>query len=262
MRDMIFCGTHARVRNPRIWKDVNNVDDKAVLIQKLWRGYSIRSWLNLAGRGVLNRSVCHNEEEIVTFDDKKSVYPLDYFAFEEANKVYWFDIRSMIQNSINKLHPVNPYTREPLSIDTRKRLRKLSIKRIYCGLRNIHTDLSPLSADELINVIWVNVCQIIEENGFFDVSPVYFTCLNRSQIYVFLQLVYKDLVAWAAEHTSRYSRRKRYPGWIQDIKSEYTRGESDRMLNYMTAKCVLSLLNDAIDPYPLCFIVMSALHRL
>jgi IQ calmodulin-binding motif len=261
LKNLIFCGIHARVKNPRLWKDTNNLDDKAILIQKIWRGYSVRSWIKLAGPGTLNRSVCHNEEELVTFDDRKSVYPLDYFAFREADKVYWFDVRSIIQNSMNKLQPTNPYTREPLSVETRQRLRKLSIKRIYKGFRNVHTDMTPLSADELINIIWLTVCQIIEENGFFDISPLYFTSLNRSQLYVFIQLMHRDLIAWAAEHRTRQSRRKRYISMVSNLRTEYMSGVSERMLCYLTGKCVLSMLNDYPEQYPLCFIIMSALHR-
>jgi hypothetical protein len=84
---MILCGKHAKVKNLRLWKDVNNLDDKAVIIQKVWRGHSVRDWLRIAGPGVLNRSVCHNDEELVTMDEKKSVNPFDYFAFEEGGKV-------------------------------------------------------------------------------------------------------------------------------------------------------------------------------
>ena len=221
----------------------------------------MRNWLKLAGPGVLNRSICHNEEEIVTFEDKKSVYPLDYFAFEEAGKVYWFDIRSVIQNSMNKLQPENPYTRKPLSTETRQRLRKLSVRRIYNGLRNLHADLPPMSLDDTINIVWLNVCQIIEENGFFDLNPLYFTGLNRSQFYIFNQLIHRDLIAWAAEHTTRYSRRKRYIGWLYRLRGQYLAGSSQPMLSYMTAKCLLSILNDYPEQYSICFIIMSALHR-
>lgn len=261
LRGLLFCGTHARVKNPKVWIDVNRLSDKVILIQKLWRGYCVRNWLNLSGPGVLKRSICHNEEELVTFEDKASVHPLDYFAFEEAGKVYWFDIRSLVQNSMTKLQPENPYTRKQLSFDTRQRMRRLSVRRIYNGLRNLHTDLPPMSADDMINIVWLNVCQIIEENGFFDLTPNYFTALNRSQLYIFNQLIHRDLIAWAAEHTGNQSRRKRYIGWLYRLRGQYLAGTSHSLLSYMTAKCLLSILNDSREQYSVCFIIMSALHR-
>lgn len=197
----------------------------------------------------------------MTFDDKKSVYPLDYFAFNEADKVYWFDVKSMVQNCMNTLKPTNPYTREPLSVETRQRLRKLSIKRIYNGIQNVHTDLSSMSGDEIIDMLWMNVCQIIEENGFFDMSIEYFTGLNRTQLYVFNQLIHTDLIAWAAEHKTRMSRRRRYIGWIHRVIHEHQKGAHERYLSYITAKSLLSMLNDYPEQYPLCFIIMSAIHR-
>lgn len=255
-----MCGKHAKVKNPRLWKDVNNFHDKAVLIQKIWRGYSVRNWLSLCGPGVLNRSVCHNEEELFTFDDKKSVYPLDYFSFSEAGKVYWFDIRSIVQNSADKVVPVNPYTREPLDMSTRHRLRKLMILRDYRDIKSTHDSEETKNTDDLIRNAWIMICQIIEENGFPDMSPMHFLALNKSQLYTLINLIYRDMVAWVAEHTTPHSRRKRYLNWIRRLARESFRLHINT-LSYMTAKCLTAILIDYPEQYSLSFIIMSALHR-
>lgn len=255
-----MCGKHAKVKNPRLWKDVNKLDDKAVLIQKIWRGYSVRNWLSLAGPGVLKRSICHNEEELFTFDDKASVSPLDYFAFEESGKVYWFDIRSIVQNSADKIIPINPYTREPLSMETRHRLRRLIILRDYRDIKSEHSSDESKPVDELIRNAWITVCQIIEENGFPDMSPMYFMALNKSQLYIFINLIYRDMIAWAAEHTTPNSRRKRYLNWIRRVSRESFRSHIN-VVSFMTAKCLTAILNDYPEQYSVSFIIMSALHR-
>jgi len=260
LRGLLFCGRHAKSKIPRLWSVVNKVDDKVIRIQKIWRGYSLRKWIKLAGPGALRRSMCHNDEELVTFDDKQSVSPLDYFAFEEAGKVYWFDVRSIIQNSIDKIHPANPYTREPLSIDTRQRLRKLAILRDRRNLKNLHEENR--TAERLLFINWVAVCQIIEENGFPDMSPMFFIALNRTQLYIFAGMIKQDLIAWASEHTNPQSRRKRYIPWMRRIEGEHMSGTNVNLLSYITAKCLLAMLNDYPEPYPLCFIIMSALHRI
>ena len=196
----------------------------------------------------------------VTFDDKNSVTPLDYFAFEEAGKVYWFDVRSILQNSIDKIRPMNPYTREPLSIDTRQRLRKIAILRDARKLKNLH-DENRGTAEDVLRVTWTSVCQIIEENGFPDMSPMFFVSLNRTQLYIFAQLMQADVIAWASEHTTPNSRRKRYIPWIRRIIAEYHSGTHTPLLSYITARFLLTMLNDYPEPYDLCFIIMSALHR-
>jgi hypothetical protein len=260
LKGLLFCGTHAKVKSPRLWSAINKVDDKVILIQKAWRGYSVRKWIKLAGPGALCRKVCHNEEELVTFDDKNSVTPLDYFAFEEAGKVYWFDVRSILQNSIDKIRPMNPYTREPLSIDTRQRLRKIAILRDARKLKTLH-DENRGTAEDVLRVTWTSVCQIIEENGFPDMSPMFFVSLNKTQLYIFAQLMQADVTAWASEHTTPNSRRKRYIPWIRRIIAEYNSGTHTPLLSYITARFLLTMLNDYPEPYDLCFIIMSALHR-
>ena len=102
-----FCGHHVKSKDVRIWHIVNKVDAKVTLISKLWRGYTIRRLLKLAGPGVLNRSRCHNEEELVLAEPKEKIHPLDYFAFEEDGKVWWFDIRSLISLFRSSLNPTN-----------------------------------------------------------------------------------------------------------------------------------------------------------
>lgn len=261
IKGLILCGKHARVKNIRFWTEVNNVDKGVVLIQKVWRSYVIRKWLKLAGPGVLNRSVCHNDEELVTFDDKKEVHPLDYFAFEEAGKVYWFDIRSLLQNSIDKLKPVNPYTREPLSIDTRKRLRKIAILRDHRKMKNLHSENPEKTSTYMLSITWISICQIIEENGFSDTNPEYFIALNRTQLFIFINIIKQDLIAWAAGNVSPQSRRKRYIPWTRWLINEYNTGANTNMLSYVTAKYLLAMLNDYPEPYELCFIIMSALYR-
>jgi len=261
-KGLVLCGKHARVRNPRLWKDVNNLDDRAILIQKVWRGHSIRSWLKLAGPGVLNRTKCHNEEEIVTMDDKKSVNPFDYFAFEERDKVYWFDVRSISENCMAKVDPSNPYTREPLTIDTRQRLRKLCIRRHQKKLENVHDTTTPRNVNEIILTTWVYVCQVIEENGFFGMSPLYFTSLNRTQLFIFNSILQQDLIAWAAEHKDKLSRRYRYVFWIKRLLNEHASGTETLRLSYLTGRVIVTILNDCSNHYSICFMIMSSLHRI
>jgi hypothetical protein len=261
LKGLIFCGKHARSKNVRVWKDVNNLDVKAVMIQKIWKGYNLRSWLKLAGPGVLNRKICHNAEELYSFDDIKSISPLDYFAFEEDSKIYAFDIRSITEANILNVNPTNPYNRQLLTNDTRQRMRKICIRRQRRKMPNLR-DETPKLLGHIIRCSWVCVCQIIGENGFFDMSPEYFISMNRTQFVIFITLIRNDTLAWASENKRADTRKYRYAHWLKRILGEYNAGANAHRLSYLSSKVLTTILNDFPDPYAVCFIIMSAMHRL
>ena len=258
--DTLFCRRHVKVKVPRLWAVINNVDPCAIKIQKVWRGYSVRNWIRLAGPGAINRTKCHNDEELFTLDGKMSVSPFSYFAFDEAGKIYWFDIRSLSQHCLKTM--TNPYTRQPLTIENRKRLRKLSIMRHRRKLPYIHESSQQTDINQVITEIWTSISQIIEENGFFDVNPQTFSSLNRSQLYVFLLMISNDLKAWAVEHNSKYSSRHKYFVWTWKILKLFTPATHPQKIQFMVAKVLLNILYDGIAPYNVCFIIMSSLYRL
>lgn len=262
LKGAIFCGKHVGVKDPRLWKDMVSADNKIILIQKVWRGYNVRNWFKLAGPGVLNRKVCHNQEELVTLDEPNSVSPLNYFSFEENGKVYWFDIRSISEHSFGHLNPTNPYTREKLSFEARNRLRLLCIKRHRLGLSNQHDMERKRTVEEVILAGWIHVCQIIEENGFFDMNPLHFVSMNKARLFVFNSLIFQDLRALLAEHKSPNSRRIKYVSWMKRLIREYATGIDHSRFLYLTSKVIVSILNDCREPYPICFVVVSALARL
>lgn len=261
LRGLEFCGKHVRVKNPRLWHDVNNIVPKITKITKIWRGYSIRKQLELAGPGVLKRSLCHNDEELVSGDEKDKLHPLLYFAFEENNKVWWFDIRTLCQCLNQKLHPENPYTRQPLTIDVRKRLRSLYNLRQRSGLPIKYDTVKP-PMEILCNERWMRISQIIEENGFYDINPQLFTTLNRTELYILLMLMIGDCVGWVAEHKGRDSRRTKYLFCLQNLAKKRSAMTSQLEYSYCVSGMFLSILNDCVDPYTICFMIMSAMYRL
>jgi hypothetical protein len=261
LKGLIFCGVHSRVKNPRIWTQVNGFDSKVVKIQKIWRGYSLRKQLSLAGPGVLKRSLCNNEDELITLESIRLIHPSDYFGFEESGKVYGFDIRSIIDS----LHRTgaNPFTRQPLSIESRKRIRQLYGYRLRHKLENYYEHNILKTPDSLLQNRWVQVCQIIEENGFYDIHPNTFVGLNKTQLYIFLNMILNDAQAWAAEHKSSASKRYKYVAWIRNaIQKFYNRAQPVHYYSFTVASTLCVLLYDCVDPYNICFIIMSALYRL
>jgi len=84
-------------------------------------------------------------------DSKMEVHLLDYFAFLEADKLDWFDIRSLHQYVRNTPRPLNPYTRQPLSLEVRNRLRKLCQIRKRQGIFNLHAEPSYVDLSEQVD---------------------------------------------------------------------------------------------------------------
>lgn len=255
---LAFCGRHVKSKSVRIWHVVNNVEDKVTKIARIWRGYSVRRLLKLAGPGVLQRSVCHNEEELVSLEPKDKVYPLDYFAFEENGKVWWFDIRSIISCLNASLVPLNPYTRTPLSIETRCRLRNIYRYRLQYRKPIYHNPPITKTQQELLDFQWMRISQILAENGFEDVHPNHFLSLTRKQLYTLLVFIMRDMKALCAEHP-KSSKRYRYHA-VLAREHEYFYTFQAPFLHF--ANLFLMLVNDSVEPYILCFLLMSALHRL
>lgn len=261
LQGILFCGIHSRTKSPRLWSRVNGVDDKLIKVQKIWRGYFVRKRLRLAGPGVLKRSVCNNEDELITFESIKTVDPFNYFGFEESGKIYGFDIRSIIDS----LHRTgtNPFTRQPLSMESRKRVREIYGYRLRHKLENYYEHNILKTPEALLQNRWTQVCQIIEENGFFNIHSNIFLGLNKSQLYIFLTMVCNDLEVWASEHKTGTSKRFKYLVWVRNtLRKFYNRVEDVNYYSFNVASILCVLLYDCVDCYNLCFIIMSALYRL
>lgn len=261
LKNLSFCGKHAKSKNPRLWSAVNSTGDSAIKIQKIWRGWIVRYILRLAGPGVLKRSLCHNTEDVVTSEEK--VHPFDYFAFHEDSKIFWFDIRSLFQISIAKLQPENPYTRCPLTLDTRKRLKEAIYYRESRLLPLFHDPLYLADMDKIFEMRWMRVSQMLEESLFIDINPMFFIALNRTQLWEFTALLRDKLLLWAKEHKNVNSRRNIYYLWIHTCWRRQTMEIADtkQVCRYLGA-CLLKILKDCKSPYDVAFKILSARHSL
>jgi hypothetical protein len=257
-----FCGIHSRLKTYRIWADVNNVERRTTLISKYWKGYILRKVLRLAGPGVLKRSVCHNEEELLSFEPVRSISPLDYFGFEENEKVYGLDIRTMFDMMNRTLKPINPYTRQPLQMADRKRLRELYGYRTRNKLSIFYDNNKLVGADAILQNRWMQICQIVEENGFYDINPNLFLGLNRTRMYILLTLISNDMKTWAAQHKDTPSKRFLYVMWIRNVQNKFSTTQSANQFSFYVSTILLSMLYNSVEPYSICFIIMSALYRM
>ena len=262
LNGLLFCGRHIKVKEPRIWSTVNNLDSKVTLIQKIWRGYHIRHLLRLAGPGALNRSKCSNTEELFTFDEPKTVNPFDYFAFEENGQLYWFDIRSMIQSLDSTDELTNPYTRQPITADVKKRLHQIHSFRLRRRIQTLHTAEPIRSMNEILVNRFRHVSHILQANEFFGTTPEHFLSLGPINIGFYIISLFEGFNDWANEHiTKPDSRRHKYLLYIHDLPIKFQNCTYNQYL-YVLSSILLFILNDCPEPFQPCFIIMSGLHRM
>jgi len=263
LKNLQFCGRHSKAKNPRLWHKIHATDKPAILIQKIWRGWMARYLLKLAGPGVLKRSLCHNEEDLVTCEEKTKQCPYDYFGFLEGGKVYWFDVRTIFEWSLEQLKPSNPYTKQELDLETRKRLKECCYYREVRKMPLFHDTVIHASYTKVFQTRWMLISQMLEEHLFLDFNPLYFVGLNRQQLWAFTHHLRDQLLVWAREHNGLYSRRNVYYVWITACLRRQTFEINTQM---DTAKylggTLLKILKDCKNPYDICFKILSARHCL
>lgn len=230
-----------------------------VKIQARIRGLLARIPIHLAGKGVLRRSLCHNETEIVTMDDKTEIHPYDYFSVEESGKVYWFDHRSMIQWSQKELEIKNPYTRSILSVHDVRRLRKIWRYRQKAGRPLYHEgQRGTMTIIERRDNRWLRVAQIVREFGY-ELHHEHFISMGVPQLAVFINALTEDTRWLYFEH--RDSTLHRYHMWLKNIRNVvYTYG-STTLLSTDIAILLLTIMYDIRDLEDFVFLVYGAYHK-
>ena len=256
----LYCGRHLRCRKVSSWIHKHpGILARLIRIQALIRGFVARIPIRLGGKGILRRSECHNEEEIITLEGKTEVHPHDYFSIEENGKVYWFDQRSMIQWSQKELDIRNPYTRTVLEPADVRRLRKVWNYRQRNGLQLYHGgQRSPMTILERRDNRWLRIAQIVREHGF-DIHHENFISMDIPQLAIFTNTMTED-TRWSYFETHDETLFK-YHRWLKNIRNTvYTYG-STTLLSTDVATIVLTIMNDIRKLEDFVFLVYSAYYR-
>jgi hypothetical protein len=263
LKNLQFCGKHARSKKPKLWTDTADLKLKALLIQKIWKGWNVRRILKLSGPGVLKRSVCHNDDELYTCEEKDRIHPGNYFAFEESGKVYWFDIRTIHQWCTENLKPTNPYTKEPITKESLQRLRECSLRRTTVLLPLYHNPLYSTNLEKALTCRWNTICQILTESLYEEIVPSDFFMLNRHRLWEFTFHLRASVLSWAKQHTGANSRRDGYYSMIMACWRRQTlEYNTESNILYYIGGTLLKILNDCKEPHEFCFQILSARHRL
>lgn len=258
LRTLIVCRRHARMKRPRLWHEVNHWAKTAIVrLQAVWRGHSVRTRLTLAGPGVLQRATCHNDDELTTCVSKTRQDPMDYFGFIENGTLYWFDQRTMLQWAHSNQYVLNPYTRQPLTPETLRRLRELSHKR-SCAKRPLYHSQSviPRTLPDRRDMRWLRICQILQESEIRTLRFEHFASMGADMIEYFLNFLREDIRWWAAQ--SQGSRR-RYYMWVATFRLWSYHDETQ--MNCDLAGILLAMLMDLKQNRGLAEMIRDAYTR-
>jgi hypothetical protein len=103
---------------------------------------------------------------VATAEHVATADPYWYFSFEEKGRIFWFDFRSLWKWVYGKVTPTNPFTREPLSMDTRWRLRYM--KSYYANQCVVSCQLEE---DVWDAPICNDLVARLHEHGFTQIKP-------------------------------------------------------------------------------------------
>jgi len=259
---MLVCGRHAKVKKPNLWSDTQSAEQTVIQIQAKWRGYFVRKQLSLAGPGVLRRSLCHNEEDLVTGVEKTRQHPLDYFAFEEGGKVWWFDCVTILRWSVENVQILNPYTKQPLSPEVRKRMRDLYHLRIRLRRSCISSDDPQFTPEKITQIRAIRFTQQMHEAGFADIHPEDILGLSNGELWTFVSFLVKDMFILSSEHPSPDSPRREFLSWIESLlQYQLKHFGYYKLVQRRVLGVLLGILAKTVDPFPFCFVFASALYR-
>lgn len=252
LRGHTLCGRHARMKCPCLWSDANAHKKHAVVqIQAHVRGWLVRLRLRMAGPGILSRKHVVNDEDLVTYDEKDKVHPTEYFSFVENGKIWWFRFDTIYQWSSRNLTPTNPYTKTPLSADTRKRIRSL------WAYKRRHREAlppEPGTIQERMRLRWNIICQLFEDYGFGVINPETFYPLKRIDYVVLFRMIRDDIQMLFKDTSIYFSKFMMY----------CSLGEERARSDTYACSCpytLLLILSCPRDPYIVAFAVLSALYR-
>lgn len=261
LSNLAYCGTHMKCKKINQWALRHPAVLKGVIrIQSRIRGVIARTPIRLAGKGVLKRSLCHNDEEIITMEEKTKVHPHDYFSIEEAGKVYWFDQRSMIQWSQKELEIRNPYTRTPLEKEDTRRLRHIWNFRQKNGMEMYHAGQRPaMTPSERRDNRWLRITQILREHGYEEIHHENFISMDIPSLAIFTNALTED-TRWSY-FESHDPNLYRYHMWLKNIRNAvYTYG-STTQLSADIAGIILTIMYDIQDLEDFAFLVYGAYYR-
>jgi hypothetical protein len=160
-------------------------------IQKIFRGYMQRLFNKYHGPALLDRSICTNTTDFLTFENINELPFSQFFSYTDIDGfTYGFNIISLYNLILKSGRGVkNPYNRNEIPsfvITNIKHLIKLS-KLLNCQMDLKIQDINlEITNEKSIDLRILDVFQTIDSLGNYS-DPAWFLSLNRFQLLKFLR---------------------------------------------------------------------------
>lgn len=249
-----LCGRHARMKDPELWVAFHPTPP-ITKFQALFRGWLVRNRLSHAGFGVLSRKGLANDEDIITFNEKERVHPMDYISFEENGKHWWFEFGSLWTWCMRNYTPVNPYTKVPLKAETRKRLRTI------WGYKKRNLEPVPLESEVFVDRVRhrLNILtQHFADYGFVEVYPEHFIDFTRNDYKTMFILLNRDIETVIPASDPFRQRIAMLCGNRAFAPNVF---QKDTLFILNCLNTLLHIITFYRDPYTITFSILSVLYR-
>ena len=162
----------------------------SIKIQKIVRGYVIRSINRLRGPAWANKNKCVNDTDFYTLDELKDLPNNQFISFKDSNNfIYGFDICSLYNMIAIEKCNKNPYNREEMPKNLLNNIKKLvKLSKVNKNPINIviQDGIDDLSLSKQRELRAMAIFQKIDEHGFIT-NANWFLTLNRHRLKGFLR---------------------------------------------------------------------------
>lgn len=211
-----------------------------VNIQRRFREKLNKRYLNIKGPGFLDKGLCVNDEDFLTFEHKDEIENKYFFSYRDGSGVvFFFDVRSLLK--LIELQKNNPYTTEPIPYPVKQKVIKIIETLKENGIYQEHEECK-MSKEQVYNARVIKLFQTIDELDIVagGADPNWFFELNFKRLKDFYRVI-EDIWNYRAELTNTRKlelvpSRKIFfmnPKYIFAIKENKINGLKDYLLTEM-----------------------------
>jgi len=249
-----YCSRH--FKNPCIYEIPMVTRSTATMIRKIqcfWKKYYPIKLSRERGPAFFIRSLCHNDTELASFEPLDKI-PNDYFfAIKDANRVWGFDIRTLIIQYEEEGRLENPYTKEICTLKSLELFKK-HVDRLKLWKMSLHyEEVVGLSQKQSWNLRVLDMCLRLDMLGY-RIATHWFTDLDldrQKRLYLLLFNI------WNSPSISQTMRQTVVPGsdltdqalfkWTPDTIQSKTEIDSVRRTNLNVIERLISSASQQSD---------------
>lgn len=211
----------------------------------------MRKYLSLLGPGVLNRTNCMNDEDLLTCEEKDKQNPLDYFAFEQNGKIWWFDFNTIWAWLCKNNEFVNPYNK--MDVPTEAVSRLFAVYE-YRRRHRMSYPEEPNTREERIQMRLRLLCNVFKTQGFVDSHVNMFNGIQRSNYIVMFRMLCTDI-----DHATIENKQK-LKAICQHALHRMLSMPHQNAISY-ALHVLLHIILEQRNQYPITFMILSAMFR-